>query len=56
MSQLVVEPEYQAFLAHIKQHYQKAQLKAAYAVNREMIQFYWQLGQIIIEKQAQTAW
>ena len=56
MSQLVIEPEYQAFLAHIKQHYQKAQLKAAYAVNREMIQFYWQLGQMIIEKQAQTAW
>ena len=40
MSQLTLEPEYQAFLAHIKQHYQKAQLKAAFAVNREMIQFY----------------
>lgn len=56
MSQLVLETEYQAFLAHIKQHYQKAQLKAAYAVNCEMIQFYWRLGQMIIEKQAQTAW
>ncbi|MDF3055365.1 MAG: hypothetical protein K0Q74_1272 [Gammaproteobacteria bacterium] len=56
MNQLVLEPEYQTFLAHIKQHYQKAQLKAAYAVNREMIQFYWQLGQMIIEKQEQSAW
>jgi DUF1016 N-terminal domain len=52
MSQLTLEPEYQVFLTNIKQHYQKAQLKAAYAVNREMIQFYWQLGQMIIEKQA----
>lgn len=56
MNQLILEPEYQVFLAHIKQHYQKAQLKAAYAVNHEMIQFYWQLGQMIIEKQDQTIW
>jgi predicted nuclease of restriction endonuclease-like (RecB) superfamily len=56
MSQLILEAEYQAFLTHIKQYYQKAQLKAAYAVNCEMIQFYWRLGQMIIEKKAQTAW
>ncbi len=55
-NQLILEPEYQVFLAHIKKHYQNAQLKAAYTVNCEMIQFYWQLGQMIIEKQAQTAW
>jgi predicted nuclease of restriction endonuclease-like (RecB) superfamily len=51
-----LEPEYQTLLIHIKQYYQKAQLKAAYAVNREMIQFYWQLGRIIIEKQVKTIW
>ena len=56
MKPLALEPEYQALLTDIKQHYQKAQLKAAYSVNREMIQFYWQLGQIIIEKQSKTAW
>jgi predicted nuclease of restriction endonuclease-like (RecB) superfamily len=56
MISFALESEYQAFLIDIKQHYQKAQLKAAYTVNREMIQFYWQLGQRIIEKQAQTAW
>jgi predicted nuclease of restriction endonuclease-like (RecB) superfamily len=56
MSQLTLESEYQAFLVHIKQHYQKAQLKAAYTVNREMIQFYWKLGQMITEKQTQTVW
>ncbi len=56
MKPLALEPEYQALLTDIKQHYQKAQLKAAYSVNREMIQFYWQLGQMIIEKQAKTTW
>jgi len=56
MKPLALQPEYQALLTDIKQHYQKAQLKAAYSVNREMIQFYWQLGQIIIEKQAKTTW
>jgi predicted nuclease of restriction endonuclease-like (RecB) superfamily len=56
MQHLILEPEYQAFLTHVKQKYQKAQIKAACAVNYEMIQFYWQLGQMIIEKQDQTAW
>ena len=56
MSLLIQEPEYSAFLAEIKQQYQKSQLKAAYAVNREMIRFYWQLGQMIVGKQANTTW
>ena len=56
MTTTIVDTEYQAFLADIKQHYRSAQLKAAYAVNREMIQFYWHLGKQIIEKQATAAW
>ncbi len=56
MQQFTVESEYQTFLSDIKQHYQKAQVKAVYVVNHEMIQCYWQLGQMIIEKQAKTNW
>lgn len=56
MSQFILEPEYQTFLADIKQHYRHAQLKAAYVVNHEMIQFYWQLGRLVIAKQTQTVW
>lgn len=56
VTQLTVSVEYQAFLTDIKQRYRSAQLKAAYTVNQEMIQFYWQLGSQIVEKQAQTAW
>lgn len=56
MNQLLLDKEYQSFLAEIKHYYKSAQLKAAYAVNQEMIQFYWQLGRQIIEQQAKTKW
>lgn len=56
MSDLILNTEYQVFLSDIKQHYRQAQLKAVYIVNHEMIQFYWNLGLRIIEKQAQATW
>lgn len=40
MSSLILDKQYQSFLTDIKQHYRNAQLKAAYAVNHEMIRFY----------------
>ncbi|WP_232051821.1 PDDEXK nuclease domain-containing protein [Aquicella siphonis] len=43
-------------MSEIKKRYQTAQLKAAHAVNKELIHFYWQLGTDIIEKQANAAW
>lgn len=48
--------EYTTLLEDIKQRYRSAQLKAAFAVNHEMIQFYWSLGKQIIEKQSKTNW
>lgn len=48
MNQFILDPEYQVLIANIKQHYRQAQLKAAYVVNHEMIQFYWQLGHLIL--------
>lgn len=56
MTTLTIDTEYQAFLTDIKQRYRSAQLKAAYAVNREMIQFYWHLGKQILEKQTMATW
>ena len=52
----IMNAEYKNFVADIKQYYQNAQLKAAYAVNHEMIQFYWHLGKKILEKQTQSTW
>jgi len=56
MTHFILNPEYQSFLADIKQRYQQAQLKAACAVNERMIELYWEIGQQIIEKQAATQW
>jgi len=56
MVSFITDGEYEAFLTGIKQHYRNAQLKAVYAVNQEMIQFYWHLGKQIIEQQAHVKW
>ena len=41
--------EYQAWLNTIKQRVQSARLRVALAANRELIQFYWELGAQIAE-------
>jgi predicted nuclease of restriction endonuclease-like (RecB) superfamily len=56
MSNLHLEPSYLEFIAKIKDRYQSAQLRAAIHVNTEVIQFYWQLGKDIIDKQKSSAW
>lgn len=56
MTTFIIVTEYQAFLVAIKQGYQSAQLKTAFAINHKMIQFYWQLGKLILEKQTKSTW
>lgn len=48
--------DYQDWLNTIKQRVQSARLRVALAANRELIQFYWELGAQIAEKQAQSQW
>jgi predicted nuclease of restriction endonuclease-like (RecB) superfamily len=48
--------EYTELLHAIKDKVRNAQLKAVVAVNQELLRFYWELGGIIIEKQAKTTW
>lgn len=56
LNKLNLDSNYREFLTNIKKRYQSAQLKAAHFVNNELIQFYWQLGKDIIEKQTQAIW
>lgn len=56
MNKLHLEPSYLEFISKVKNRYQSAQLKAASIVNTEVIQFYWQLGIDIIEKQTTAKW
>jgi hypothetical protein len=44
MIDFTLDKGYQHFLITMKEQYRAAQLKVVYAVNTEMIQFYWQLG------------
>lgn len=47
---------YQHFLHDIKQLVEGAKVKALVQVNRELLQFYWQLGQLILQKQTEQGW
>lgn len=50
----MIDKGYKDWLIALKQKVRTAQLKAAVAVNTELIMLYWELGKMITEKQ--TAW
>lgn len=57
MSRTIVVPgDYRAFLDDLKARIRSAQVRAALAVNRELIQLYWSIGQAIVHKQEQEGW
>jgi predicted nuclease of restriction endonuclease-like (RecB) superfamily len=47
---------YGEFLVDLKSRVRSAQLKAAIAVNSEMIQLYWDIGRAIVERQETAKW
>lgn len=47
---------YGELLEDLKTRVRAAQLKAAVAVNRELIQLYWDIGQLIVERQEREGW
>ena len=48
--------DYVSVLQNIKKHIQKSQIKAALAVNKELIKLYWFIGKTIVEKQKNSGW
>ena len=48
--------DYLLFFAEIKQQIQQAQVKAMVAVNQQLLQLYWNMGNMIIERQKKSAW
>ncbi|MGB8702214.1 MAG: PDDEXK nuclease domain-containing protein [Thermosynechococcaceae cyanobacterium] len=56
MGTLVDVEGYDAFLTDIKQRIRTAQVKAALAVNHELILLYWHIGQDILTRQQQQGW
>ncbi len=49
-------PAYAQWLTALKTRFRQVQLKAAVAVNTELLQFYWALGADIAARQAQAQW
>jgi len=47
---------YKGWLSSLKGRLRQVQLKAAVSVNRELLQFYWELGAEIVEKQKNAQW
>src|ERR1700754_401907 len=53
---LVVDRQYKKWVMELKTRIQSAQVKAAIAVNRELLELYWELGREICEKQKVANW
>ena len=47
---------YAALLANIKERIQTAQVRAAVAVNQELVILYWGIGREILSRQQQEGW
>lgn len=48
--------DYKAFIQDVKQRIKTAQIKAAVAVNQELLRLYWELAERIVAKQRESAW
>ena len=56
MEQLSNQQDYRLWLTELKANIRKSQIKAAIAVNSELIRLYWNLGEQIVEKQQASQW
>jgi hypothetical protein len=52
----VLPDSYSALVAEIKERIRSAQYAALRAVNRELINLYWDIGRLIVDRQAGETW
>jgi DUF1016 N-terminal domain len=48
--------DYASLLESLKSRVRQAQTKAMLSVNRELIQLYWDIGRLIVERQEKEGW
>jgi predicted nuclease of restriction endonuclease-like (RecB) superfamily len=53
---MTLPADYAGFLHSVKSRIQTAQVRASLSVNRELILLYWEIGQLIAQKQEQEGW
>lgn len=57
MSQLIhIDKEYKQWIQLLSQRYRQSQVKASLKVNQVMLQFYWQLGDEIVNMHVEDRW
>lgn len=56
MKKLHADIQYKKWLAELKNKVRSIQIKAAVAVNKELLTFYWELGADIVQRQSITKW
>lgn len=56
MSTLSLPSDYPQFLAELKGYIRETQVRAALAVNSELVQLYWRIGHQILQRQSQQGW
>ncbi len=56
MARQLDKTEYRKFFVEIKERIHKAQYEALRAVNKELIQLYWDIGKKIVERQELHGW
>ncbi len=56
MNELLITKEYKKWFKELKQKVIQAQIKASVKVNTVLLEFYWELGADIIEKQKKAVW
>lgn len=56
MSELIKSIDYKNWITNLKLKIKQSQIKAALAVNSQLILLYWDLGKQIVEKQENAKW
>lgn len=52
----ILPSDYRPWLETVKTTIRSAQIKAALAVNEQLIRLYWELGRMIVQKQEEVSW
>lgn len=56
VNEIIENSQYKEWLKELKSKVSRAQIKAAVTVNSTLLEFYWNLGSEIVEKQQSTSW
>src|SRR5437764_7935956 len=51
-----ITEEYKSFLRDLRERIRSAQVRAALAVNGELVMLYWQIGRAVLERQRRHGW